>query len=632
MIGALMTPLLLSLTGLAQDVTVPAINAQLFRPSIDSTNLLWTDDASRGQSGYTSGRVLLSYANDPLVYTLDSGERIEVLSDILQMDLMGGYTWGRVRLGADLPILLYSAGSTGSESSLGDVGADARVSILDRSTAPIGLALSGRLAFPTATGTLPVGSDGLGWEVSAIVDRTIGRALLAANLGTRGIPETTLDNVQWDDQLFFRTGAGYSITDRTGASLELTGNFTYGELTNSAGTPVEGLLGGWLRPGGGNMLLRAGVGSGLNIGIGAPRLRTVLALSYEPPMGEDTDGDGLLDAFDECPERPEDADGHDDRDGCPDPTLVTIQFVDGDGAAVEGVSYTLDGSPGSLETSPMWTGTYSIAATAYGYQALKSQLSVPGGERHEATVTLKALKPGRLVVRVSDSTGGVVDGAVWLIDGVEQGEIGKAARSSLLPGTYRISAFADGHLRSSKTAQIRADLSTTVEITLRPTTTTVTRDRIDLGGKIYFETAKDVIKEESHALLEDVAAIMMEFPEIRQVRIEGHTDNRGNAGYNQQLSDDRSASVTRFLIDRGVDPERLNSIGYGESKPVDGRNSERAWAMNRRVDFFIEEWVDIERTVPLSPGRPMERLEAPVEEAPVEGAEAPVETETPEHP
>ncbi len=596
-----MTPLLLSLTGLAQDVTVPAINAQLFRPSIDATSLLWTDETSHGKSGYTSGRLIFSYANDPLVYTFETGERIEVLSDILQMNLMGCYTYKRVRLGADLPILLYSAGDSGNESSLGDIGADARVSILERSSAPIGLALDGRLTFPTATGSLPVGLDGLGWEASVILDRAVGRALLAANVGTRGMPGTSLENVEWDDQLFFRAGAGYSLTDRTGASAELTGNFTYGELGNSAGTPIEGLLGGWLRPQGGNVLLRAGVGTGLTTGIGAPRLRTVFALAYEPPLGADTDGDGLLDAFDECPDRPEDPDGHDDRDGCPDPTLVTLRFVDADGAAVEGVSYTLDGSPGPADASPMWSGTYAINATAYGYQALKSQLTVPGGESHEAVLTMKALEPGRLVVRVIDPTGSPISNATWLVDGVEQGAVGQVARTSLLPGTYRIAAFAEGHLRASQDARIRSDLSTTIEITLRPTTTTVTRDRIDLGGKIYFETAKDVIKEESFGLLEDVAAIMKEFPEIRKVRIEGHTDSRGNATYNQTLSDARAASVVRFLVERGVEPARLHSIGYGESRPVDTHDNERAWAQNRRVDFFIEEWVEIQRKQPINP-------------------------------
>jgi len=248
-----MTPLLLSLSGLAQDVDVPAINAQLFRPSIDATSLLWTDDASLGTTGHTSGRMLISYANEPLVYTFQTGERVAVLSDLLQMNLMGGYTWRRLRLGADLPILLYSAGDTGSETSLGDVGIDGRLSLLERSTAPLGLALSGRLTTPTASGSLPVGVSGLGWEASVIADAMLGRTLLAANVGTRGMPGTTLENVDWDDQFFFRTGAAYTINDRSGASMEFTGNLTYGELGNSAAVPIEGLLGGWLRPGGKNV-------------------------------------------------------------------------------------------------------------------------------------------------------------------------------------------------------------------------------------------------------------------------------------------------------------------------------------------------------------------------------------------
>ena len=86
--------------------------------------------------------------------------------------------------------------------------------------------------------------------------------------------------------------------------------------------------------------------------------------------------------------------------------------------------------------------------------------------------------------------------------------------------------------------------------------------------------------------------ILLDHPEIELVRIEGHTDSRGSEASNQSLSDKRAASVRKYLIDKGVEEARLNSIGYGESKPVDPREVPEAWEKNRRVDFFIEKRAD----------------------------------------
>ena len=83
---------------------------------------------------------------------------------------------------------------------------------------------------------------------------------------------------------------------------------------------------------------------------------------------------------------------------------------------------------------------------------------------------------------------------------------------------------------------------------------------------------------------------MSEYPEIRSLRIEGHTDARGVASDNQLLSEQRAEAVAQFLTERGIHPERVSSVGYGESQPIDRRQSSSAYERNRRVDFFVEEW------------------------------------------
>ena len=71
------------------------------------------------------------------------------------------------------------------------------------------------------------------------------------------------------------------------------------------------------------------------------------------------------------------------------------------------------------------------------------------------------------------------------------------------------------------------------------------------------------------------------------VTIEGHCDERGTNEYNLALGDRRAESAKAFLVDLGIDPARLTTISYGEERPVDPRNTEEAWAKNRRDHFVV---------------------------------------------
>lgn len=117
---------------------------------------------------------------------------------------------------------------------------------------------------------------------------------------------------------------------------------------------------------------------------------------------------------------------------------------------------------------------------------------------------------------------------------------------------------------------------------------TVAEKRLELSDKVYFELDSAIIEADSHGLLDAVAAALVEHAEVLRVVVEGHTDNRGDAAYNQKLSEDRAAAVRDYLASKGVTADRLASAGFGESKPVDNAESDAAWEMNRRVEFTIE--------------------------------------------
>ncbi|MCB9764305.1 MAG: OmpA family protein [Alphaproteobacteria bacterium] len=593
----MITAILLSGVALAQDVStngeVPTLNAQLFRPSIDSFSNLWVDDATRAPNKYTTARAMFNYSNDLLVYTNSLDERTELVSNLLEFDIMAAHTRGRFRFGAFVPVYLRSTGdATSGETGLGDVAVEVKASVLDPNDKPLGLAVSGRLITPTATVDAPLGHGGLAYEVGLIAAKRFGPVSLAANVGTRGVPEALMENVEWDDQLYARLGGGFAVSDDAGVSLDVAGHFAYADIANAAAIPIEALLGGYGRLGDSNFVMRGGVGTGITSGVGAPKFRALFALAYEPPRTGDSDKDGILDFEDDCPDVPEDMDSYLDEDGCPEPTVVSFRVVDDQNKPISAAKVTageFSGAHGGQ--SEFAAGSYDLAIEAEGYDSLTASFDVVEGPPIEVVQTLKFV-PGTLVVIVQTESGEPVPGAQWALNGESKGAAEGPVELAQRPGPYTVTAEAPGFLRGSQKTQLKAGERSEITIVLEPSTVKVDKEKIDLGDSVYFETNKAIIKPASYGLLDDVAKVMKEYPEIKLVRIEGHTDSRGDAAYNQQLSEDRANAVRTYLIDKGVEAGRLEAAGFGESKPLDPAETPAAWEKNRRVDFFIKERSD----------------------------------------
>lgn len=111
--------------------------------------------------------------------------------------------------------------------------------------------------------------------------------------------------------------------------------------------------------------------------------------------------------------------------------------------------------------------------------------------------------------------------------------------------------------------------------------------KIVIQERIFFAYDSAEIEQKSYAVLDDVASILKKYPQIEQVRIEGHTDDRGDAEYNQKLSLERAQSVMAYLIKRGISTDRLAAKGYGSSRPLVPAKTEAARDVNRRVEFVI---------------------------------------------
>lgn len=101
---------------------------------------------------------------------------------------------------------------------------------------------------------------------------------------------------------------------------------------------------------------------------------------------------------------------------------------------------------------------------------------------------------------------------------------------------------------------------------------------------ILFDTGKDIIKSESLPTLKMILGILNNDNGLK-FSIEGHTDNQGNKGVNQPLSQKRAAAVKNWLVGKGIESARLSTKGFGDSKPLDSNKTTEGRANNRRVEF-----------------------------------------------
>ena len=105
--------------------------------------------------------------------------------------------------------------------------------------------------------------------------------------------------------------------------------------------------------------------------------------------------------------------------------------------------------------------------------------------------------------------------------------------------------------------------------------------------RIEFATDSAQILERSERILEEVRSVLAANPQIRRIRVEGHTDDRGREAHNLDLSHRRAASVVEWLTSHDIAASRLVSEGFGESRPIETNDTRAGRQANRRVEFHI---------------------------------------------
>ncbi len=263
-----------------------------------------------------------------------------------------------------------------------------------------------------------------------------------------------------------------------------------------------------------------------------------------PPKVGDRDGDGMLDNVDKCPDDPENYQGFEDADGCPDDP-----DTDGDGIADSKDACVLspedkdayldeDGCP---EVDNDLDGVLDALDKDASGKSCANDPEDPDGYE-DADGCPEPDNDGDTVVDLEDqcpNEAGVVGGDK--------------------PGCPK-----------------------------KPSLVVVTDKEIKITQQIHFEFDKDKIRSESFPVLDAVVEVLVQNPKIK-LDIQGHTDNKGSAAYNKSLSDRRAAAVRKYLISKGIDAGRLTSKGYGMERPLVPNTSDVNRALNRRVQFVRTE-------------------------------------------
>jgi outer membrane protein OmpA-like peptidoglycan-associated protein len=115
----------------------------------------------------------------------------------------------------------------------------------------------------------------------------------------------------------------------------------------------------------------------------------------------------------------------------------------------------------------------------------------------------------------------------------------------------------------------------------------IQKGKLEIKEQVFFATGKSIIQPRSFKMLDQVAKVLGQHPEVEKVIIEGHTDNRGNAESNRKLSQARAEAVARYLQKKGVAAVRLEAKGFGPDRSLASNDTEKGRATNRRVEFII---------------------------------------------
>ncbi len=279
---------------------------------------------------------------------------------------------------------------------------------------------------------------------------------------------------------------------------------------------------------------------------------------------EDNDGDGIPDTKDKCPNSPEDFDGFEDEDGCPD--------SDNDG---DGVSDSEDECPDEPEDFDGFEDEDGCPDKDNDGDGIPDSVDGCPDEAED----MDGFQDEDGCPDYDNDRDGIADSVDECPD--EPEDMDGFEDEDGCPDTDNDDDGVPDTLDRCPDTPGAAENDGCPD--KKPKAKKLKRGRIILRG-VNFETDKAVLTEESFITLDRVVQSLKEWPDIR-IRIEGHTDSVGNRIYNNRLSRKRAEAVRDYFVQQGISPDRLESEGKGEDDPIASNKTAKGRARNRRVEL-----------------------------------------------
>lgn len=264
--------------------------------------------------------------------------------------------------------------------------------------------------------------------------------------------------------------------------------------------------------------------------------------------------------------------------------------------SVGGVKPSATNDLGQYESLPITSKSVKISVARDGYKPVEREIAVDATRPTRVDLALEPdMKKAKFEVSATANKKPIKADITFTGAGeakLQTPEGNAPAEIELPGGTYTLTASADGHLAQTRDVQVMAGGKLVVTFDLVPSPRKVLvifkGDKIEILQQVRFATGKSTILPESFNLLQQVVDAIIK-NNVKRVKVEGHTDNRGAKAANQTLSEDRARSVMEYLVVQGIDKVRLESVGYGDSKPIAPNLTARGRELNRRVEFIVLE-------------------------------------------
>ncbi|MBA3454165.1 MAG: OmpA family protein [Deltaproteobacteria bacterium] len=250
------------------------------------------------------------------------------------------------------------------------------------------------------------------------------------------------------------------------------------------------------------------------------------------PGPGDIDGDGILDDVDKCPRVPEDLDGFQDDDGCPE-----------DDNDADGIADKVDGCPMDPEDRDNFEDEDGCPELDNDKDGIADKVDACPSEPEDKDS-----------FEDDDGCPDPDNDKDGIPDVTDKCPLEAGVPPDGCPKKY--------------------------------VNVVITATNIEIKQTVYFDTNKATIKKVSFGLLNEVAQALKDNPKIK-VEVGGHTDSQGNDKANLKLSQNRANSVRKYLIGQGVAADRMTAKGYGENVMIADNRTAEGRAQNRRVEFVI---------------------------------------------